>query len=611
MGRTNQKLINYHSINTSAVSQFDVTKISMGEIAVRNNATQPELYIKTGENTYAVFADTAKTQAMIVAKFGELESTVEGYNNVFKAFSANVATNYADKNYVNAASANAYSLASAYTYQVSGNIANHFTKYATSADVHNAINSSSHNVETLEETFKAFSANVYTNYADKTYVQVASANAYNLASAYTKEVSGNIANNFTKYATSANVHNAITAVDGKVTELDNKYGAFSANVTSNYATKDYANIASGNAYNSATAYTKEVSGNIESNFAKYATSANVHNAIDAVSTALTRLEGSVSGLSAGTIALSANVTNYINGKLSNVYTYKGSVAKYENLPTAATPGDVYNVVSGHGQTGDADYIAPGTNYAWVGASGTTAAHWDPLGGTMDLSIYATSADVESIESKITALDNKYGAFSANVETNYATKDYANINIASGNAYNSATAYTYQVSGNIANNFTKYATSANVHNAITNVDGKVTELDNKYGAFSANVETNYATKDYANIASGNAYNSATAYTKQVSGNIANHFTKYATSANVHNAITNVDGKVTELDNKYGAFSANMTNVYVPKINSALQGFQLGTVATATADSNQSSAFTKTSNNIVTLDLSNLVIDCGDF
>ena len=539
MGRTNQKLINYHSINTSAVSQFDVTKISMGEIAVRNNATQPELYIKTGENTYAVFADTAKTQAMIVAKFGELESTVEGYNNVFKAFSANVVTNYADKNYVNAASANAYSLASAYTYQVSGNIANNFTKYATSADVHNAINSSSHSVETLEETFKAFSANVYTNYADKNYANAASANAYNLASAYTKEVSGNIANNFTKYATSA----------------------------------------------------------------------NVHNAIDAVSTALSRLEGSVSGLSAGTIALSANVTNYINGKLSNVYTYKGSVAKYENLPTTATPGDVYNVVSGNGQTGDADYIAPGTNYAWVDASGTTAAHWDPLGGTMDLSIYATSADVESIENKITNLDNKYGAFSGYVANNYADKSY--VNAASANAYNLASAYTKEVSGNIANNFSKYATSANVHNAITTVDGRVTGLDDKYGAFSGYVANNYADKNYVKAASANAYNLASAYTKEVSGNIANNFSKYATSANVHNAIANVDGKVTGLDEKYGAFSANMTNVYVPKINSALQGFKLGTVASATADSNQSSAFTKTSNNIVTLDLSNLVIDCGDF
>ena len=228
---------------------------------------------------------------------------------------------------------------------------------------------------------------------------------------------------------------------------------------------------------------------------------------------------------------------------------------------------------------------------------------------MDLSIYATSADVESIESKITALDNKYGAFSANVETNYATKDY--VNAASANAYNLASAYTKEVSGNIANNFSKYATSANVHNAITTVDGRVTGLDNKYGAFSGYVANNYADKNYVNAASANAYNLASAYTKEVSGNIANNFSKYATSANVHNAIANVDGKVTGLDEKYGAFSANMTNVYVPKINSALQGFQLGTVASATADSNQSSAFTKTSNNIVTLDLSNLVIDCGDF
>lgn len=59
---------------------------------------------------------------------------------------------------------------------------------------------------------------------------------------------------------------------------------------------------------------------------------------------------------------------------------------------------------------------------------------------------------------------------------------------------------------------------------------------------------------------------------------------------------------------------MTNVYVPKINSALQSFKLtGTSATTTG--NQSSQYGAVANYTAegnaTLDLSNIVIDCGDF
>lgn len=170
-----------------------------------------------------------------------------------------------------------------------------------------------------------------------------------------------------------------------------------------------------NAIISANSYTNIVSGNITNYIIdNYATSADVYNS-------LTILENSLSVLSGETIAISGNVVNYIDDKLSNVYTYKGSVTTFENLPISGNTGDVYNVISGNGQVGDIDYVPAGTNYAWVGASGTTAGHWDPLGGIIDLSLYATSADVESLESKITVLDNKYGAFSASMTNVYVPK----------------------------------------------------------------------------------------------------------------------------------------------------------------------------------------------
>ena len=54
--------------------------------------------------------------------------------------------------------------------------------------------------------------------------------------------------------------------------------------------------------------------------------------------------------------------------LTNVYTYKGSVATYENLPTDdLAAGDVYNVET------------TGMNYAWTGTA------WDDLGGSFEVS----------------------------------------------------------------------------------------------------------------------------------------------------------------------------------------------------------------------------------
>lgn len=93
--------------------------------------------------------------------------------------------------------------------------------------------------------------------------------------------------------------------------------------------------------------------------------------------------------SSTTAALSANqgrvlgqrVTT-LEGKLSSVYSYKGSKATYAELPSKAAAGDVWNVEEAH------DNHPAGTNWAWTGTA------WDALGGAIDLSSYynKTQAD---------------------------------------------------------------------------------------------------------------------------------------------------------------------------------------------------------------------------
>lgn len=79
-----------------------------------------------------------------------------------------------------------------------------------------------------------------------------------------------------------------------------------------------------------------------------------------------------------------NLDNYVTkGEISSVYKAKGSVATYEDLPSNAQPGDVYNVK------------ATGKNYVWVENFIDGNSGWDDLAGIVDLSPYAIKSEVES------------------------------------------------------------------------------------------------------------------------------------------------------------------------------------------------------------------------
>ena len=93
----------------------------------------------------------------------------------------------------------------------------------------------------------------------------------------------------------------------------------------------------------------------------------------------------------------------ING-LGNVYKYRGTKTTISEVIaiTNAVVGDVYNVEAEF-SVGGKKYPA-GTNVACIKNTSTiehTEANWDPLGGTVDLSTYATKAEMNSgLNSKI-------------------------------------------------------------------------------------------------------------------------------------------------------------------------------------------------------------------
>ena len=71
--------------------------------------------------------------------------------------------------------------------------------------------------------------------------------------------------------------------------------------------------------------------------------------------------------------------------VSKVYRPCGSVASVSALPESPSEGDVYSVEAEF--TYQSKKYPAGTNVAWVAANGDVAGHWDPLGGTVDLSAY--------------------------------------------------------------------------------------------------------------------------------------------------------------------------------------------------------------------------------
>ena len=376
---------------------------------------------------------------------------------------------------------------------------------------------------------KAFSATVVNTYATsadtESAIATAKSEAVSSGKGYTDGQISAVTSAYKK--ADADLASSIKAVSGSVS-------AFSATVVNDYATKvmasGYAMTAEANAVASGKGYTDGQISAVTSAYTK----------------ADTELENKITSLSGSVSALSEELKSEIADKVSSAYIYKGSVSDVSNLPsTGNVKGDVYNVINANGAPGDKNYTPAGTNYAWDGEK------WDALGGIVDLSNYATTANTESA-----------------------------IATAKSEAVSSGKGYTDGQISAITSAYTK--ADADLASSIKAVSGSVS-------AFSATVVNTYATS--ANTESA----IATAKSEAVSS--GKGYTDGQISA-ITSAYTQADNDLDARIDKLEAISAHT--------QSAVQN-----VVVANTDANKITATKTDKNNLVTLNFDNMVIDCGDF
>lgn len=122
--------------------------------------------------------------------------------------------------------------------------------------------------------------------------------------------------------------------------------------------------------------------------------------------------------------------------ISSVYKFIGSVDNYSDLPTSnVVAGSVYNVVNACTTAG----VDAGDNVAWTGSA------WDVLAGTVDLSAYVTSEELEAFD--------------------YATESFVN-DVSASCAYSALqSAKAYADACVVALNMSQYATKTYVADEI--------------------------------------------------------------------------------------------------------------------------------------------------
>jgi polyhydroxyalkanoate synthesis regulator phasin len=664
-GHTKQHLINYHT--GSLTNQPQAEKVEFGEIVVRHHADKPELLIKvssgtSGQESYSEWFEgfmsskdvMKEIQAAVVASEGELQQQVTTLGNKIDAVSATVTNNYwtsaTTKSEIEAASAATLEEANEYADSQDDALSGRVITYVQQ-NITNAITGDVQEIQQKVSNLETFSGYVETNYATKAEVKTAKDEAVTSANT--------ASNNYTDEKiqmlsgiTSAYVANQLTATTEDVTDLQQRVGkleTFSGKVESDYATKEFVGSASGYAYNQAKtdligASTDEGTADTIWGAKNYADGINktlsadvityVNEQISDAGADIQSVSDRVHILSGTVSAMSGELKTYIDNELSTVYTYKDSVADIAALQAIANPevGDVYNVVAANGEPGDDDYTPAGTNYAWNGSE------WDALGGVVDLSNYTTTATTDALativtnlesardtaSSRIDSLSGVVSAFSSSVVTNYATSANTEAAIKAAkdeavtSAYTASTAYTNE----------QIAVLSGVSSAYT--DSKVSELQNSITtiltgyAFSSITHQEILDAKESIIGSDSADSSQTetlkglkAYSdekdRQLESQISNMLDSFSGAmsgdlTNIETQINDLSSRVSTNENKFTSSAATW--------NSALQHGELGEVSETAAGNGvtiQSGAKLKddATNKKLVLDLTGLIIDCGEF
>lgn len=470
-------------------------------------------------------------------------------------------------------------------------------------------------LETSAGSLKSFSAAVVSTYATSADTVA----AINQASGAIQTTINNLSGDVVTYVegVSGNIHTAIKDVDKKVADNKSAIDALSSSVESNYATIEYVKSVSGNIKTTIDGVSTALENHKAEAEGKYATktelttlSGNAKTAIDGVAASVTALDTKLTEGYWTSAETNTQIDDRVKAAVSSVYKVKGSVQKHDALPTTGNvEGDVYNVVEANGN------IPAGTNYVWV-SEGEGTGHWDPLGGTVDLSAYAKTTEVEA---KVKVVADALDTYKGEVARDYALK--SEVTTLSGDAHSAIEAVDGKVSALNTELTTKYATSADTVAAIDAVSKNAADNLTKINQLSGSVYDNYATKAYVQGVSGNletAINGVSAalntYKTEVSTTYATKEEVTTLSGNAKTAIAAVDGKVDSLENKLTSEYATSAQT-VTALEGKLATAAFGTVETDAASSAQSGAKMKVSDNgaskSLTIDLTELIIDCGTF
>lgn len=520
MARKNQRLINYHTSGKTTMPNG--SDVHYGEIVVRHNEEAPELLIKVGEDSFGVFqasgaVKTAIETAVSTAKselnreISALEQSLSGHVADFETFQNEVEETYATKTELETAETN---ITDAYTEMVGdakaevyGSATSFATKEVSAAEgrLNTAIAGVESNLEALSGVVKSVTTNIGENYVSNDTLEAAleqvgsdidkakdaavtsgkgytdaqivvakkyaddqiaiSENATNGliagveadVEALGKTVEANKKDVVDNYVSNTKLNTTVTTLEGKIsdaqkaaTDASSAYTDAQIAVAKKYTDDEIA---------SAEARVKQVTDGLDSKVNTL--SGNVHTTITNVQTALTKT---------------------INDKVAVAYRYAGSCTYAELPASGSVVGEVWNVTDANG-----DFPA-GTNYAWDGNK------WDALGGSIDLSPYAktedvnkkietinqTNADLQSaIDNVSAATKTLVGEVSAATYATYATKtalQTAQDNITT--AYTKAIGTAKAEAIGTASGYTDaqvLAAKNTLGQTIQAVDGRVTDL----------------------------------------------------------------------------------------------------------------------------------------
>lgn len=537
MARTNQRLINYHTSDKTAMPSG--SSVDYGEIVVRHNEEAPELLIKVGTDSFGVFqasgaVNTAINTAVSIAKsaleksISDLETSLSGHVGTFDKFKENVEKTYATKEELKSASG---SIITAYTKMIGdakleaiGTASGYTDTQVSAAEerLNTAITDVASDLDALSEVVESISTNIGDNYvtsADlKTTVETlegkistAKDDAISSGKTYT-DAQIVAAKSYTDTQIKTSETTTKGLIDGVASDLDKLDKTVAANkkyVEDNYVlTTTLNNKVSDLTSSIATAKAEAIGDASAYTDTQFAAAKEYSDG--KLSAATETLKGNIANVSSSVSTLSANVhttitnvqtalTQTINNKVATAYRYQGSVDDYADLPKNLTSGEtgyVYNVANANG------HIPAGTNYAWNGTA------WDALGGIVDLTPYAKASDVkttvEGINQRIEGVESSVNTLSGNTDSAIASlKKYADGTFATKTALQTAqdnitTAYTKDIADakaaaiGTASGYTDtqvLAAKNKLNQSIETVDGRVTSL-------SGVTETVKATADSA-------------------------------------------------------------------------------------------------------------------